>query len=639
MYVLLRDTQNPLIAPRHDHAWEYVAAFNPSPVRKETTTHLFYRALSRPDVLASPYAGRSSIGKAISLDGENFQNRTQVIIPENEWEALGCEDPRVTYFEGKYYVFYTAVQEFNAGGIKVAVAISNDCEQFDEKHLVTPFNAKAFALFPERINGKVTAIFSAHTDEPPAKMSIVQADAIEDFWNPKFWETWHKNIDDHSLKLKRFDSDHVEVGAVPVKTDKGWLLIYSHIQNYFEETKRIFGIEAVLLDIDNPQRIIARTKGPIMVPEMLYENYGHVQNIVFPSGAILNDDGFLEIYYGGADTTSNRAYVKLEDLLDAMIDEKRNTFVIREKHNPILEPITDHDWESKWVFNAAAFDAGGSVHMLYRAMGDRNTSVLGYARLEDGVHVDERLPDPVYVPKEDFEMKKRLPAGYSGCEDPRTTIIDDTVYMTYTAYNGVDPTHVALTSIKIKDVLDKKWNWAKPILITPDKVDDKNMCLLPEKINGKYFLFHRIDQRICADLIENLDFSDRRINRCIEIMGPRPGMWDSEKVGITGPPLACEEGWLLIYHGVSKTGTYRFGAVLLDKNRPTDVLARTVDPIMSPLEPYELKGQMNNVVFSCGNVLRGDTIYIYYGGADTVMAVATISKKKLLSKLLTRYEK
>lgn len=633
MYILKRDQNNPLIAPRHDHAWEYVAAFNPSPVLKNDETHLFYRAMSRPDVLASPYAGRSSIGKAISLDGEHFQQRRQVIIPEYEWEALGCEDPRVTHFEGKYYIFYTAVRDFNADGIKVAVAVSENCEQFDEKHLVTPFNAKAFALFPERVNGKVTAIFSAHTDEPPTKMAIVQADDIEDFWDPTFWETWHKDIDAHTLSLKRFDDDHVEVGAVPVKTEHGWLLIYSHIQKYFNEQQRIFGIEAVLLDINDPTKIVKRTRGPIMVPETIYEYHGLVPNITFPSGAILKDD-VLEIFYGGADTTCNRAYLKFSHLIDSMDDGKRNTFVTRAKHNPILEPIKEHDWESKWVFNAAAFDTGEAVHMLYRAMSNDNTSTLGYAKLSDALHVDERLPDPVYVPREDFEKKKRLPNGYSGCEDPRTTVIDDTVYMTYTAYNGVDPTRVALTSIKIDDVKKKNWNWATPQLITPDNVDDKNMCLLPEKIGGKYMLIHRIDRRICADLMDDLDFSDGRVNRCIEIMGPRPGMWDSEKIGITGPPMKIDEGWLLIYHGVSKTKTYRFGAVLLDKDMPTNVIARTVDPIMGPLEEYELKGQVDNVVFSCGVVLRDDTFYIYYGGADTVMAVATLPKQKLLDTLL-----
>lgn len=633
MYIIRRDSHNPLIAPRHDHAWESVGTFNPSPIITTDKTHIFYRAISRPDILASPYAGVSSIGHAESFDGKHFQNKRQVVIPEHEWEKLGCEDPRVTFFEGKYYIFYTAVRSFNAEGIRVAVAISDDCNSFNEKHLVTPFNAKAFALFPERVNGKVTAIFSAHTDEPPAKMVIAQADNIEDFWNRAFWETWHEHIDEHTIQLPKDDADHVEVGAVPVKTDSGWLLIYSHIQNYFDEHKRLFGIAAALLKEESPQDILGQTHGPMLVPEELYERYGHIANVVFPSGAVLHDTGILDIYYGGADTTCNRAQVKLDDLLDAMNEDARNTFLTRAPHNPIAKPIPEHSWENKWVFNAGAVELGDSIHMLYRAMGQDNTSTLGYVRLNDGITVDERLPEPVYVPREDFEIKKRLPDGYSGCEDPRITIIDDTIYMLYTAYDGVNSTHVALTSISPQFFLEKKWDkWTTPQLITPDGMDDKDMCLLGEKINNQYFFMHRIDGRICADVVDDLDFTNKRINRCIEMMAPRPGMWDSEKIGIAGPPMKTEHGWLLIYHGVSKHMTYRLGAALLDANDPTSVIARLVDPILEPLTPWEKTGQVNNVVFSCGSVIRNNTLYLYYGGADTVMAVATMPLSKIMNK-------
>jgi predicted GH43/DUF377 family glycosyl hydrolase len=117
-------------------------------------------------------------------------------------------------------------------------------------------------------------------------------------------------------------------------------------------------------------------------------------------------------------------------------------------------------------------------------------------------------------------------------------------------------------------------------------------------------------------------------------MGPRPGMWDSQKIGIAGPPIKTPKGWLLIYHGVSKTATYRLGAVLLDLKNPSIVLSRSVDTIFEPLQAYEKVGQVKNAVFSCGAVLRGDTIYIYYGGADTVVGVAKMSLKKLLKILL-----
>ena len=110
-------------------------------------------------------------------------------------------------------------------------------------------------------------------------------------------------------------------------------------------------------------------------------------------------------------------------------------------------------------------------------------------------------------------------------------------------------------------------------------------------------------------------------------------MWDSEKVGIAGPPIKTAAGWVLFYHGITATHEYCLGAVLLDRRDPTKVLGRTSQPIMTPVEPWEREGWINNVVFPCGQVLRGDTIYLYYGGADTVIGVATISLSELVSAL------
>ena len=162
-----------------------------------------------------------------------------------------------------------------------------------------------------------------------------------------------------------------------------------------------------------------------------------------------------------------------------------------------------------------------------------------------------------------------------------------------------------------------------PLILTPAGYDDKDLALLPEKIDGNYLLYHRINNQICADLIPELD-SGKRVSRCIEIMAPRRGMWDGAKVGSAAPPIRVGENWLMIYHGVSRHATYRLGAALLDPTG-TMVLTRTADPIFEPLEPYEQEGDINNVVFSCGTVVRGDTLFLYYGAADKVIGVATAS--------------
>jgi len=635
MYVIRRSAHNPLISPVNDKQWESRATFNPSPIKKGTITHLLYRALGRPDALMTP-AGISTIGKALSLDGEHFQNQRQFIIPEESWEKFGCEDPRATFFEGKYYIFYTALggMPFGPGNIKVAVAISKDLETIEEKHLVTPFNAKAFVLFPERINGKITVMLTAHTDEPPARIAIAQCDKIEELWDLGFWEHWHAELQEHTINPLRFEQDHVEVGSTPVKTKAGWLVFYSYIQNYFGGGERVFGIEAMLLDLNDPRQIVGKSKGPIMVPEEIYEKYGMVPNIVFPTGAVLDKNGRVDIYYGAADTVCAKASLNLDDLLAALIPEKRIELAKRAKENPILKPIEQNPWESRAVFNPAAIDIDGTVHLLYRAMGADNTSVLGYAASKNGIKITKREDTPAYVPREEFEKKKQDGAA-SGCEDPRLTRIGNTIYMVYTAFNGVDPWRAALSSISVKDFVANRWDkWEKPQLITPDPVQDKDTALLPEKIGGQYMIMHRIDPLLCADFLDTLDFKKSRLTRCIEIMGPRPGMWDSKKIGIAGPPIKTPKGWLLIYHGVSKTGTYRLGAVLLDLKNPAVIISRSVDTIFEPLEEYERIGQVRNAVFSCGAVLRGDTLYIYYGGADTVVGVATMSLKKLLKILL-----
>jgi predicted GH43/DUF377 family glycosyl hydrolase len=269
-------------------------------------------------------------------------------------------------------------------------------------------------------------------------------------------------------------------------------------------------------------------------------------------------------------------------------------------------------------------------------MSGDHTSTVGYARSKDGVSIDERLDKPAYVPREDFEHKNGKPDGNSGCEDPRAVVIGDRLYMTYTAYDGVRAPRGAISSIALGDFLAKKFDtWTAPALITPDGVDDKDVGLLPETVNGLYLLYHRISGRICADLVPSLSF-EKRVSRCIEVMGPREGMWDAAKVGIAGPPMKVRadgrDRWLLIYHGVSRRGRYRLGAALLAEDG-VSVLARSADPIFEPVEKYEIEGEVGSVVFSCGSVIRGDTLYVYYGGGDTVLGVATGSVSRIVAAL------
>lgn len=634
-----RFKKNPVLVRNRDNLWEAEAVFNCSPILSGKQIHLLYRALSTPQTVDGKEIRLSSIGCASSKDGLNFKERRQFIKPEREWEKYGCEDPRATFFEGKYYIFYTALGTFpfSAEGIKVGVATTKDFAKVEEKHLVTPFNAKAMSLFPERINGKIAIILTVNTDKPPAHIAIAYLNKKEEMFSMDFWDDWYKSFEKFSLPLKRSSIDHVEAGAPPLKTPHGWLLFYSYIQNYFSSSP-LFTVEAALLDLKNPTKIIARAKEPLLIPEEEYEKNGMVPNVIFPSGAIIKGKDML-LYYGAADTSCALSIAPFSKLIREI---KKEIFIRleRNKNNPILAPKTANDWESKAVFNPAAIYDGDKFHIIYRAMSEDNTSVFGYASSNDGFTIEERLPKPIYVPREEFELK-RNPSANSGCEDPRLTVIGDTIYMCYTAYTGSGNPRVALTSISKKDFLKKNWIWEKPVLISPPNIDDKDAAVFPKKIKGKYAILHRLGAEIWLDYVDNLNFDGKTWIKGKIIISPRPGVRDSRKVGIAAPPIETKNGWLLLYHGISKRedNHYHVRAALLDKNDPSKVIARSRDPILETEMFYEKDGLVANVVFPCGAAVVNDILYVYYGAADKFVCAATTPVKELLKSLLAETKK
>ena len=641
MLAVRRFSANPILSPDKKIAWEAVATFNGCPVSAGNETYLLYRAVSEKTKIEGRELNLSTIGVAQSSDRVHFINRRQLIIPCETWETFGCEDPRVTKIGKNYLIFYTALSKFppDADSIKVAVAISDDFKKIKERHLVTPFNAKAMTMFSEKINGRFAAILTVNTDKPPAKIAIAFFDKLSQIWDQDFWNTWYQNLDKFVIPLLRSDSDHLEVGAPPIKTKDGWLLIYSYIRNYFSGQKT-FGIETCLLDLNNPLKKIGALTEVILTAQEEYELNGEVPNIVFPSGALVHNED-LGIYYGAADTVCCLATVKLEKLLQELkhleyITASPPTDKVsfrRFSDNPIISPIHEHEWESKFTLNAGAVFEDEKVHILYRAQGRDDTSVIGYAASSDGVHIDERLPAPVYIPREEFEIKKQ--SGFSGCEDPRLTKIGDKFYMCYTAFDGVNPPRVAFTSISVSDFLNKNWNWKKPVLVSPPGEMDKNACILPKKINGRYAFFHRLDQSIWFDLADDLNFSgsDGFLMGKI-ILKPRPDKWDSLKIGIGPPPLETNIGWILIYNSLSNfDNKYRLGAALLDLSDPSKIISRLEYPILEPMENYENIGLRKGTVFSCGAVILNNKIFLYYGGADQFISVAALEVEKLLGEL------
>lgn len=290
--------------------------------------------------------------------------------------------------------------------------------------------------------------------------------------------------------------------------------------------------------------------------------------------------------------------------------------------NPILKPISIHPWESRRVFNAAASIIEGRVHILYRAMGNDGISRLGYASSSDGYLIEERLSIPVFEPV--------INAERMGCEDPRLIILADKCVMTYTAlseHNHQLVFQVALTSITVEDFVRKLWKWENRRLPFSG-IRNKDAVIFPRKINRKYVMLHRIEPDICMAYSDDLE----RWYDLKAIIRPRTKNWDCLKVGAAGPPIELNEGWLVIYHGVNFEKIYSLGVALLDRDNPDIVLYRSEKPILTPVEDYERFGKVPNVVFSCGNILMDNQLIVYYGGADSVVCVATYDLCELTAK-------
>lgn len=298
----------------------------------------------------------------------------------------------------------------------------------------------------------------------------------------------------------------------------------------------------------------------------------------------------------------------------------------RYKGNPILSPISSNLWESYMVFNSAAIYLNDKIHLIYRARGKKDgISRLGYASTKDGFHIDERLNKPIFEPERNNLLE------CLGCEDPRLTKIKDKIYMTYTAYGkmpfmnpSITTIQLAITSISSQDFSEMNWRWGSRFYPFP-RVDNKDAFLFPEKIQGHWIMYHRIPPHMWIAYSSDLvNWGTTSI-----VMSPKEN-WEHYKIGGGAPPIKTDEGWLLIYHGVDKEWNYRLGAAVADLKKPDKILKRGKEPILEPKEEYEVKGDVPNVVFTCGAVLKEDKIYLYYGGADTVMNVATVELSELL---------
>lgn len=310
----------------------------------------------------------------------------------------------------------------------------------------------------------------------------------------------------------------------------------------------------------------------------------------------------------------------------------------RYEGNPILTPRPECWWEQKGTLNCAAEDDGGTIHLLYRAVGFDGLSRFGYAMTRDGETIEERPTLPVYEGDIDD------PYSRLGVEDPRITRLDGRYYITYTLASlyRVD------TPPKIRNE-QAPWRVRAGMLVTDDfrqfesfghilpDLDTKDVVLFPERISGRYALLHRIYPDIQIAFSDDLRHWDGHQT----IMRPRPGTWEGERVGAGNPPIKTELGWLTFYHAnefFEREGNkkrYRIGLAVLDLEHPERVIYRHPEPILEPETSYERTGAVNDIVFVCGCVERDGLYYLYYGAGDGVSAVATVPKDEVLGLVRT----
>jgi predicted GH43/DUF377 family glycosyl hydrolase len=298
--------------------------------------------------------------------------------------------------------------------------------------------------------------------------------------------------------------------------------------------------------------------------------------------------------------------------------------------NPILT-AKDIPYSANSVFNAGACKVGDDSLLLMRVEDRRGLSHLTVARSRDGF-TDWRVdPHPTF-PADPVGHPEEL----WGIEDPRICGLEGESrhIIAYTAYSRGGP----LVSLATTEDFEH-FQRLGPVM----PPDDKDAALFPVLFGGRYAMLHRpaatmagLGCHIWLSYSPDLrHWGDHQII----LRARQGGWWDANKIGLSPPPLRTDEGWLVMYHGVRVTvsgGIYRLGLALLDLEDPGRVLSRSDEWVLAPEETYEREGDVNDVVFPCGWIVEGDELRLYYGVADTSMAVATARLSEVLAWLRSR---
>jgi len=296
----------------------------------------------------------------------------------------------------------------------------------------------------------------------------------------------------------------------------------------------------------------------------------------------------------------------------------------RNKLNPILK-AENWPYPVNSVFNAGAtLLHDGSTLLLCRVEDRTGLSHFCAARSANGKDSWQIDPQPTLLPDPD-----NFPEELWGIEDPRITFVEELkkFAVVYTAYTRDGP-GVALA------LTEDFHNFERYGVIMPP--EDKDAALLPYRIDGNWAMIHRPVSAQRAHMWISYSPDLKNWGKHVLLMNARKGAWwDANKIGLSPPPIETPDGWLVIYHGVKQSCSgciYRLGLALFDLKKPEILIKRSREWVFSPEESYELHGDVGNVVFPCGYTIGsdGDTLNLYYGAADTSIALATGSIKEML---------
>lgn len=314
MEIFKRHPKNPLLSPILEHDWEDGAVFNPGATFYNGRFYLFYRAIGDYDHYVS------SVGKAVSEDGVNFVRKPEpVIVPKEKYEEFGIEDLRINPLEGKFYLTHTVLgSPAPQGGEphQVGLIKSDDLETFERIGPITPkeFCSRNAVLFPEQINGHYVMLHR------PLYLTREKDPYQSNFpASPGIWISSSENLVDwfnHRLVMEPlFWWENYKIGSgCPPIKTSEGWLIVYHGVDEVEKGYRVYRAGAALLDLEDPAKVLFRLKEPVFEPQEKYEISGDVPNVVFPSGMV-EKEGILYLYYGAADTTCCLATASLAELL------------------------------------------------------------------------------------------------------------------------------------------------------------------------------------------------------------------------------------------------------------------------------------------------------------------------------------